>query len=216
MDIGKKCIIMGFLGAILAIISSIFVISMIFKGGPIEAPVEKRILEPFLPNVFGPTFRVIDNRTILPYNIMEFILNPGEGKKQYKVLLNVETNGTINVSVSSRNSTFNILQTFTTGNHTVELQVSSRGNYLLNVTDIKSNKISAKFKVIESWFYEKTEIVFEIDFIKTVGSIAGFIGGISLLILALLKLKKAATEIRPEKVRSTTAKDRYIEIEEEE
>ncbi|MEM3712451.1 MAG: hypothetical protein QXR97_02825 [Thermoproteota archaeon] len=216
MDIGKKCLIMGVVGTILAISSSVFIVHMIFKGGPIDMPVEKTILEPFLPNVFGPVFRVIDNRTIFPYNVMEFVLSPGEGRKNYKVLLNVETNGTISLSVSSKNSTFSSIQTFNAGNNTVELQISSSGTYLLNVTDIKSNRVSAKFKIIESWHYEKTEIVYEVDFLRTGGSIAGFIVGISLLVGALIKLRKAAKEARPEVVEKTVARRRYIEVEEEE
>ncbi|MEM2287266.1 MAG: hypothetical protein QXS51_05765 [Thermoproteota archaeon] len=215
MDIGKKCLIMGIVGAIIAASSSVFVLYMVFKGGPIETPVEKKTLEPFPPNVFGPVFKIIDNRTIFPYNVIECVLSPGEGKERYKVLLNVETNGTINVLVSSKNSTFNIIHTFNSGNHTMELQISSSGVYLLNVTDIGNNKVSARFKMVESWYYEKTEIVFELDFLKTVGSIIGFILGISLLVGALVKLRKAIREARPETVEKTAIRRKYVEIEEE-
>lgn len=215
MDIGKKCLIMGLVGAILAISSSVFVIHMVFKGGPIDTPVEKTTLEPYPPNIFGPVFRVIDNKTIFPYNVMECILSPREGKERYKVLLNVETNGTINVSVLSRNSTFSSIHTFNSGNHTVELQISSPGNYLLNITETRSNKVSVKFKIIESWYYKKTEVVYELDFLKTMGSIIGFILGISLLIGALIKLRKATRETRPEVVEKTVVRRRYVEVEEE-
>lgn len=215
MDIGKKYLIMGVIGAILTIFSSIFVLYMAFKGGPIDMPVEKKTLEPYLPNIFGPIFRVMDNKTIFPYNVMEFILSPGEGRKCYKVLLNVETNGTISVLVSSKNSTFNFAQTFNAGNHTVDLQISDGGTYLLNVTEIESNKVGAKFQIIESWCYEKIEIVFELDFLRTVGSIIGFIVGISLLAGALIRLRKAAREARPEIVKKTVTQRRYVEVEEE-
>lgn len=214
MDIGKKCLIMGAVGAILAIFSSVFVLHMVFKGRPIDMPVEKKILEPFPPNIFGPIYSTIDNKTV-PYKVMEIVLNPGEGREHYKVLLNVETNGTIDVLVSSKNGTFNFMQTFNAGNHTIDLQILNKDTYLLNVTNIKSNKVGAKFKVVESWYYGKTEIVFELDLIKTVGSIVGFIIGILLLAGALIILRKAAKEVRPEVVEKSGTRRRYIEVEEE-
>jgi len=214
MDIGRKCLIMGMVGAIIAIFSSIFVLDMIFRGRPIDMPVERKILEPFPPNIFGPIYSIIDNKTV-PYKVMEIVLNPGEGRENYKVLLKVETNGTIDVLVSSINSTFNFIKTFNAGNHTEELHILKSGTYLLNVTDIKGDKVGTKFKIVESWYYRKIEIVFEPDLIKTVGSIVGFILGISLLVSALIRLRKEIREARLGTVEKSKTQRRYIEVEEE-
>lgn len=215
MDIGKKCLVMGVIGAILTIFSSVFVIYMIFKGGPIDMLVERKTLEPFPPSIFGPVYRVIDNRTILPYNVMELILSPGEGKERYRVVLNVETNSTIHISVSGKDNNFNLLLTFSAGNHTADIPVSKRGTYLLNVTGVESDSVGVKFKIIESWYYGKVEMVPQLDSLKTIGSIIGFITGISLLAGALIRLRKAIREARPEIVERTATRQRYLEVEEE-
>lgn len=216
MDVGKKCLIMAIAGALLAAISSPFVIKMIFTGKPITNFFETEVLEPFSPNVYGPAFRIITNNTILPYTIMEFDLNPGVEKQQYKVTLNVQTNDTTHISISSRNSTYTIVDTFNAGNHTRELQITNRGRYVLNVTNTANKTISSNFKITESWYYNKKELKEQLDLLKTAGSIIGFIAGITILISALVKLRKAAREARPEITRRTGKKPSYVEVEEEE
>lgn len=210
MDIGKKCLIMGILGALLAVISSPFIIYMVSTGRYFEMLVEKST-EPYPWNTFGPEFRVISNTTDFPYKVMEFVLSP-EGKEGYKAILNVNTNGTIGVSISSKNSTLNILHTFNAGNWTRELQISSGGHYVLNVTSIEGKKVDAGFKVTEYYSIKKTE--FAVDVLKTAGAFLGFIAGIALLAGALIKLRKAAREARPETA-ERTVKRRYVEVEEE-
>jgi len=209
MDIGKKCLIMGILGALLAIASSPFLIYMVFTGRYFETLVEKTT-EPYPWNTFGES-RIISNNTDFPCKVMEFILSP-EGKEGYKVILNVNTNGTINVSISSKNSTLNVLHTFNAGNWTRELQISSDGHYVLNVINIEGNRVNAEFRVTEYYSIKKTEITMDIP--KTAGALLGFIAGIVLLVGALVKLRKAVREARPETAR-TTAKSRYVEVEEE-
>lgn len=216
MDVGKQCLIMAVVGALLAAISSIFVINMIFTGRPITSFFETEVLEPFSPTIYGPVSRIITNETILPYTIMEFDLNPGGEKQQYKVTLNVQTNDTTNISISSRNSTYTIVDTFNAGNHTRELQITSRGRYVLNVTHTANKTISVSFKVIESWYYNRKELKEQLDLLKTAGSTIGFIAGIAILISALVKLRKAAREARPEITRRTGKQPSYVEVEEEE
>ncbi|MEM1557948.1 MAG: hypothetical protein QXR44_02535 [Thermoproteota archaeon] len=210
MDIGKKCLIMGILGALLAAISSPFLIYMVSTGKYFETLVE-RPTEPYPWNTFGPEFRVISNNTVFPYKVMEFILRP-EGKEGYKVTLNINTNGTINVSISSKNSTLNILYTFNAGNWTREPQISSGGHYVLNVTNIEGKNVNAEFKVTEYYSIKKTELA--VDVLKTAGASLGFIAGIALLVGALVKLRRAAREARPETA-ERTVKRRYVEVEEE-
>jgi hypothetical protein len=216
MDIGKKCLIMGIVGALLAAVSSPLIIYMVFTGRFFEALVEKTTLKPYPPNVFQSGLRIINNRTIFPYTVLEFTLSPEQGREQYRVILNVETNGTIHTSISIRNNTLNIMDTFNSGNNTRELQVTSRGIYVLNVTGIGSEQIGAKFKVIESWYYAYKNWVPEIDLLRTLGGPAGFTAGIAMLIGSLVKLRKAAREARPTTTEKTAARRRYLEVEEEE
>lgn len=217
MDIGKQCLIMAIVGAVLAGLSSPFVINMIFTGRPISTFVENEVLEPFPPNLYGPAFRIITNETSLPYSVMEFNLNPGGEKQQYKVTLNVQTNDTTHVSIAIKNSTYIISDTFNAGNHTRELQITSRGLYVLNVTSTNSRTVSVGFKITESWSYVKKELEEQLDLLKTAGSIIGFVAGIAILISALVKLRRAAREARPATTRRTAGKQpRYVEVEEEE
>jgi len=217
MDIGKKCLIMAVAGALLTGLSSPFVINMIFTGRLISTFVETEVLEPFPPNIYGPAFRVITNETSLPYSVMEFKLNPEGDKQQYKVVLNVNTNNTINVALSSKNSTYTILDIFNSGNYTRNLQITSGGLYVLNVTGTNNRTVGVSFKVTESWYYNRKELVEQLDLLKTAGSTIGFVAGFIIMISALVKLRRAARETRPVTTRRTTEKQpRYVEVEEEE
>lgn len=216
MDIGKKCLIMGIIGAVLAIFSSPFVIYMVFTGRPFETIVEKKTLEPYSSTVLGPVIETIDENISLPYNVAEFTLSPGGIKKQYKAVLNVETNGTIHISIySKQNSTFRILHAFGTGNYTRGLEIPSVGVYGLNVTNIGSETVEAKFKIVESWYYEVLKLTVEPDLVKTVVPPVLFVIGIAILLIALVKMRKAAREAKPV-AEKKVVKRRYIEVEEEE
>lgn len=217
MDVGKKYLIMAVVGAVLAGLSSPFVINMIFTGRLITTFVEIDVLEPFSPNIFGPAFRIINRNATFPYSVMEFNLNPGGEKRQYKVTLNVQTNDTTHISISIKNSAYIIADTFNAGNHTRELQITSIGLYVLNVTGTNNRTVSASFKVTESWYYNKKELVEQLDIFKTAGSIIGFVAGLVMLVGALVKLRRAAREARPATTRRTGGKQPgYVEVEEEE
>ena len=214
MDIGKKCLIMSVLGAVLAIASSPFVIYMVFSRRPFEAIVEKKTLEPYSSTVLGPVLKTIDETTSFPYNVAEFTLSPGEYKQQYKAVLNVETNGTLHVFIySKQNSTFGISHAFNAGNYTRELEIPSAGVYGLNVTSIGSEKVEAKFKLKESWYYERLKLTVELDPLRTVATPVLFVIGIAILLIALVRMRRAAREAKP--VAEKTAA-RYVEVEEEE
>ncbi|MEM2087497.1 MAG: hypothetical protein QXF52_02330 [Thermoproteota archaeon] len=217
MDVGKKCLIMAGVGTLLAIFSAPFVIYMIFTGRLITTFVETDVLEPFPPNIYGPASRIINRNATFPYSVMEFNLNPGGEKQQYKVTLNVQTNDTTHISISRRNSAYAIADTFNAGNHTREIQITSIGLYVLNVTSTDNRTISASFKVTESWYYNKKELVGQLDLLKTAGSTIGFVAGLVILVGALVKLRRAAREARPATTRRTGGKQpSYMEVEEEE
>lgn len=216
MDIGKKCLVMSILGAVLAIASSPFVIYMIFSGRPFEVVVEKKTLEPYSSTVLGPVLETINETMSLPYNVAEFTLSPGGIKQQYKAVFNVETNATVHILIySKQNSTFRIPHVFNAGNYTRELEIPSAGIYGLNVTGIGSGNVRAKFKLVESWYYERLKLVVELDLIKTVVPLVLFVIGIAILLIALVKMRKAAREAKPV-AEKKVVKRRYIEVEEEE
>jgi hypothetical protein len=217
MDIGKKCLFMAVAGALLTGLSSPFIINMIFTGRLITTFIETEVLEPFPPNIYGPTSRIINWNAIFPYQIMEFDLNPSGEKQQYKVTLNVQTNDTTHVAIAIKNSLYTISDTFSAGNHTRELQIASGGRYVLNVTSTNNKTVSASFKITESWYYSNKELVEQLDLLKTAGSTIGFVAGFIIMIGALVKLRRAAKEARPIKTqRATEKRPRYVEVEEEE
>jgi hypothetical protein len=216
MDVGKKCLIMSVLGAVLAIASSPFVIYMVFSGRPFEAIVEKKTLEPYSSTVLEPVLKTIDETTGLPYNVAEFTLSPGEYKQQYKAVLNVETNGTLHICIySKQNSTFRILHAFNVGNYTIGLEIPRAGVYGLNVTSVGSEKVRAKFKLKESWYYEMLKPTVELDLLKTAVPPVLFVIGIAILSIALVKMRRAAKEAKPI-AEEKAVRQRYIEVEEEE
>jgi hypothetical protein len=206
MDVGRKCLLLAVLGALLTIFSSPFITFMLLNGRPFTSIVGKDVLNE-VKNVWGPFHMTVGGTE----HVMEFSLDPG-GKLQYRVVLNVETNGTINVSVSKRNGSDIILDAFNEGNRTRELRIVSSGVYVLNVTSTGNKTVGAVFKITESWFIKGKEWEEKLDALRTFGSSAAFLAGVIMLVYALVGLRRAVKAARPP---TTRGQPTYIEVEEE-
>jgi hypothetical protein len=206
MDVGRKCLLLAVLGALLTIFSSPFITFMLLNGRPFISIVEKDVLNE-VENVWGPFHMIVEGTE----HVTEFSLDP-EGKLQYRVALNVETNDTINVSVSRRDGSDTILDAFNEGNHTKELQIGGAGIYMLNVTSTGNKTVGATFKITEYWYIEAKEWEQQLDVLRTFGSSAAFIAGVIMLVYALVGLRRAVEAARPPTARGQPT---YIEVEEE-
>lgn len=208
MDIGKKCLIMAIAGMILASVSSPFIVNMLFNGKPITMLTPKEVLIPLQPQEYGPISKVITGME----KIMEVPLNPARGE-QYKVSLNVATNGTINVLIFGKESSSIIQDSFNAGNHTRDLVITANGTYVLNATIPDNGSVEARFKITESWFLRVTEWEEEVDVLRTVGPSAGFAVGLAVLAYSLIRLRREAETARPEA--RETFETGYVEVEED-
>jgi hypothetical protein len=206
MDVGRKCLLLAVLGALLTIFSSPFITFMLLNGRPFTSIVGKDVLNE-VKNVWGPFHMTVRGTE----RVTEFSLDPG-GKLQYRVALNVETNGTINVSVSKRDGSDTILDAFNEGNHTKELQIGGAGVYVLNVTSTGNKTVGATFKITESWFIEAKEWEEQLDALRTFGSSAAFISGIIMLAYALVELRRA---VKTAYSSTSEGQAAYVEVEEE-
>jgi len=186
MDVGKKCLLMAVVGVILAVVSSPFVINMVFTGKLITVFTGREVLEPsVLEYPLSP--RIINSME----RIGMFYFNPERGE-QYRISLNVVTNGTINVLIFRTNSTGMIQNSFNAGNHTIEdLMITDEGVYIFNATNIGNNAVNATFRIKESWLVRLTEWEEQIDLLRTVMPAAGFAAGIIMLAYSLIKLRSA-------------------------
>ncbi|MBO3841473.1 MAG: hypothetical protein FGF48_03535 [Candidatus Brockarchaeota archaeon] len=209
MDVGKKCLIMAIVGVVLASVSSPFVVNMLFNGKPITMLTPKEVLIPFQPQEYGPFSKVITGME----KITEVSLNPARGE-QYKVSLNVETNGTINILVFAKNSASIIQESFNAGNHTRDLMISANGTYVLNATTPDNSAVKATFKITESWFLRVTEWEEQVDILRTVGPSVGFAAGLAILVYSLIRLRREAEGARPEAA-GGTFETGYVEVEED-
>ncbi|NHV98137.1 MAG: hypothetical protein HA496_00660 [Thaumarchaeota archaeon] len=209
MDIGKKCLIMAIVGMILASVSSPFVVNMLFNGKPITMLTPKEVSIPCPPQEYGPISKIITGME----KIMEVPLNPTRGE-QYKVSLNVATNGTINVLVFEKSSASIIQNSFNAGNHTKDLMITANGTYVVNATILDNSVVKATFKITESWLLKITEWEEQVDILKTVGSSMGFVFGLAILLYSLVRLRKEAETARPGKSREAFETG-YVEVEEE-
>lgn len=209
MDIGKKCLIMAIAGVILASVSSPFVINMLFNGKPITMLTPKEVSIPSAPQEYGPISKVITSME----KIMEVPLNPARGE-QYKVSLNVATNGTINVLLFGKNSASIIQDSFNAGNHTRDLMITANGTYVLNATTLDNSVVKARFKITESWSLRVAEWEEKVDIMRTVGPSVGFAVGLAVLVYSLVRLRKEA-EAAPPGAAGETFKTGYVEVEED-
>ncbi|MBO3809044.1 MAG: hypothetical protein FGF50_05555 [Candidatus Brockarchaeota archaeon] len=209
MDVGKKCLIMAIVGVILASVSSPFVVNMLFNGKPITMLTPKEVLIPSQPQEYGPLSKVITGME----KIMEVPLNPARGE-QYKVSLNVVTNGTINILVFAKNSASINQTSFNAGNHTRDLMISVNGTYVLNATTADNSAVEATFKITESWFLRVTEWEEQVDILRTVGPSVGFAAGLAILVYSLIRLRREAEGARTEAA-GGTFETGYVEVEED-
>ncbi len=210
MDVGKKCLIMAIAGVILASVSSPFVANMVFTGKPITMVTSKEVLIPFPPQEYGPISKTITGME----KIMEVSLNPARGE-QYKVSLNVETNGTVNVLVFGKNSTSIIQNSFNTGNHTIDnLMITGEDVYVLNATTTGNGVVKATFKITESWLHKDIKWEEQVDLLRTVGPSLGFIAGLVILVYSLVRLRREAEAAHPSAAEETFGA-RYVEVEED-
>ncbi|MBO3831976.1 MAG: hypothetical protein FGF51_01120 [Candidatus Brockarchaeota archaeon] len=209
MDVGKKCLIMAIVGVVLASVSSPFVVNMLFNGKPITMFIPKEVLIPSQPQEYGPFSKVITGME----KITEVSLNPARGE-QYKVSLNVETNGTINILVFAKNSASIIQDSFNAGNHTRDLMISANGTYVLNATSTGNSAVEATFKITESWFLRVTEWEEQVDILRTVGPSVGFAAGLAILVYSLIRLRREAEGAQPEAA-GGNFETGYVEVEED-
>ncbi len=212
MDVGRKCLLMAIVGVILTLVSSPFVINMAFTGKPLITITLKEVLEPFPPNEYQLNHTII----VGAKKIGTFYLNPEREKiEQYRVSLNIVTNGTINLLIFRMNSTDTIQNSFNAGNHTIEdLRITGEGIYVLNATSTGNSTVNAAFKITESWFIRTTEWEEQIDLMRTLGSSIGFAIGLVMIVYSLITLRREAKKAYPETAEETRGLG-YTEFEEE-